>query len=41
MISVVGFSTACAIGGWNSRKGFPKGRPLAYWGFFSVGVPMR
>ena len=35
MISVVGFSTACAVGGRNGRKGFPKGRPLAYWGFFS------
>ena len=35
MISVVGFSTACAVGGRNGRKGFPKGCPLAYWGFFS------
>ena len=36
MISVVGFSTAVrAVGGRNGRKGFPKGRPLAYWGFFS------
>ena len=41
MISVVGFSTAYAVGGRNGRKGFPKGCPLAYWGFFSVGVPMR
>ena len=42
MISVVGFSTAVrAVGGRNGRKGFPKGRPLAYWGFFSVGGPMR
>lgn len=35
MISVVGFSTAYAVGGRNGREGFPKGRPLAYWGFFS------
>ena len=36
MISVVGFSTAVrAISGQNGRKGFPKGYPLAYWGFFS------
>lgn len=35
MISVVGLSTACAVGDWNGRKGFPKGHPLAYWGFFS------
>lgn len=35
MISVVGFSTTYAVGGRNGRKGFPKGRPLAYWGFFS------
>jgi hypothetical protein len=41
MISVVGFSTTYAVGGRNGRKGFPKGCPLAYWGFFSVGVPMR
>ena len=40
MISVVGFSTAW-VGDRNGRKGFPKGRRLAYWGFFSVGVPMR
>ena len=35
MILAVGLSTACAVGGRNGRKGFPKGRPLAYWGFFS------
>jgi len=23
------------MGGRNGRKGFPKGCPLAYWGFFS------
>ncbi len=36
MISVVWFSTAVhAVGGRNGREGFPKGRPLSYWGFFS------
>jgi len=35
MISVVGFSTVYAVCSRNGRKGFPKGRPLAYWGFFS------
>ena len=36
MISVVWFSTAVhAVGGRNGREGFPKGRTLAYWGFFS------
>lgn len=24
-----------SVGSRNGRKGFPKGRPLAYWGFFS------